>query len=595
MLASPAVVDSAVALEVLLEEGSPRLLSAVLATTEARALRGLAERWFADPRPELRRQLLEYVDDGLLRRNHQPLAKRIFKLAEAAGDHEVMAHVLVACDRMARRRLVRRGRYDWSTRTYREWQALVPEAGIPRTSPTRKTPPVNGRAPKPAPIERRDPWTGRPETIPRDHLPTFTFRTRRYLARRAWRYFRQLAGRDPRAYRDAIVTALTLYEDAHLSDPMDLLDAWGLVHALYHHCPALEQTRPGWIVRPGRALAELSPAPYAPEVWREDPEPLFALVARARARPVRLFALAELRAHHEAALSKVSVDRARRFLSSPHEEVMQLGAELFERAEGLEHLTVDEWRTLLAVKNPFAAPIIVAAFERCVHPERLDDDGLVALARADNAPAAHLALRWLLARDVASREDLRRRLALRDAAADTVRAEVAEHLQALLTASPFATPADVRALLDAHHADVRAVALSLVSSHPRYSEETSLWAAMSETPYDEVRAALLAHLERRAGDLGADALRRVWASVLLAIHRGSRAKARAARQIAERLIREPARADELLPLLEISLRSLRRPERRSALAALARAVFGHPELYDRVQDSLPVEFERRAP
>lgn len=581
------MVSSAVALEALLEEGDPRFLDAVLETAEARPLRGLAERWYRDGRPEARRSLLAYIDDGLLRPNHPPLAKRLFKLAEAAQDHEAMAHLLVACDRMARRRLVRRGRYDWQTRTYREWEAVVPRPEIPRTSPTRKVPPVNGRCPAPPPKQIMDPWTGRRRTIEQAHLPTFTFRTRRYLARRAWRYFRTLAKADPRAYRDHICVALALYEDAHLTEALDLLDAWGLVHALYHHAPSLDPGRPGWIVRPGHALAELSFAPYLPEVWQDDPEPLFDLVARARARVVREFALTQLRAHHEAALDAVPLVRVRRFLSSPHEEVLRFGAELFDKAAGVSGLSITEWRDLLTLHNPYAAPLILAAFDKYVRPDRLSDEDLVELVCAHNAPAAQLALRWLEARPVTTREDFERRARTVRASTDVVRERAATWIAQLVQASDFTGAPDVRELFDAHHLEVRAKGLALVRDAERFAADTSLWVAMSETPYDDVRAALLAHLDARSANLEADELHRVWAAVLLAIHRGSRAKARAARQIARRLVTEPTRADELLPLLAVSLRSLRRPERRSALAAVARAVFAHPGLLDKAQAALP--------
>ncbi len=581
------MATSALALEALLEEASPRLLQAVLDTSESRALKGLAQRWYQDGRPEVRRALHAYIDDGLLRANHQPLSKKIFKLAEAAQDHETMAHLMVACDRMARRRLVRRGRYDWSSRTYHEWQALSADAGIPKRAPTRGLKPVNGACPKPPSARYHDPYTGRVKEHQLSHLPTYTFRTRRYLARRAWRYFRQLASSDAVAYRDAMALALTLYEDEHLSEPMQLLDAWGLVHALYHASPLLEQGRPGWLVKPGCALSDLSFEPYCPEVWRQDPAPLFDLVARARARTVRLFALHQLRTHHGPALRGVAFEQVQRFLSSPHEEVMLLGAELFEAADGLHLLSIPQWKALLSVDNAFAQPAIVAAFEASVRPERLDDAALIELTASRNAPAASLGLKWLKQRAVSSQPDLRARLILAEAPADTVRIEACAWLCGLIAESSFSSREDLRELLDARHEHVRTSAMAVLQGQERFARDPALWSAMSETPYDDVRGALLKRLDLEANTLDDGSLRRVWASVLLAVHRGSRAKARAAKQIATHLILEPARADELLPLLAISLRSLRRPDKASALAAVARAVFRHPSLASKAQALLP--------
>lgn len=581
------MATSALALEALLEEASPRLLQAVLDTSESRALKGLAQRWYQDKRPEVRRALHEYIDDGLLRPNHQPLSKKIFKLAEAAQDNETMAHLMVACDRMARRRLVRRGRYDWSTRTYSEWQALTAAAGIPKRSPTRGLKPVNGACPKPPSARYHDPYTGRVKEHQLSHLATYTFRTRRYLARRAWRYFRQLASTDAVAYRDAMTLALTLYEDEHLSDPMQLLDAWGLVHALYHDSPLLEQGRPGWFVKPGCALGDLDFAPFCAEVWQRDAAPLFDLVARARARTVRLFALHQLRTHHASSLQGVAFEQVQRFLASPHEEVMLLGAELFEAADGLHLLSIPQWKALLSVNNAFAQPAIVAAFDASVRPERLDDAALIELTASTNAPAAGLGLKWLKQRPVPSQPDLRARLILAEAPADTVRIEACAWLCELIAQSNFSSREDVRELLDARHEHVRTAALAVVQGQERFARDPLLWSAMSETPYDDVRGALLKRLDREASGLDDSSLRRVWASVLLAVHRGSRAKARAAKQIAAHLVKEPARADELLPLLAISLRSLRRPDKASALAAVARAVFRHPSLSGKMQALLP--------
>src|SRR5206468_117199 len=99
----------------------------------------------------------------------------------------------------------------------------------------------------------------------------------------------------------------------------------------------------------------------------------------------------------------------------------------------------------------------------------------------------------------------------------------------------------------------REKALAWVFADDRLKNEVLLWAAMCETPYDDVRAALCAHLESVKSRLDAGALRAVWASVLLAIHRGNRAKVRAARQVADRVAEQPAEADALLPLLSISL------------------------------------------
>ncbi len=98
---------------------------------------------------------------------------------------------------------------------------------------------------------------------------------------------------------------------------------------------------------------------------------------------------------------------------------------------------------------------------------------------------------------------------------------------------------------------------------------------------------LVRHLVEREGTLAPETLRHVWATALLAIHRGGRAKRGALNQIADRLARRPDEAEALLPLLAIALRSVRAPERRTALAAVARAAFREPRLRAAVARSLP--------
>ena len=60
-------------------------------------------------------------------------------------------------------------------------------------------------------------------------------------------------------------------------------------------------------------------------------------------------------------------------------------------------------------------------------------------------------------------------------------------------------------------------------------------------------------------------------TTLLSVHRGSRAKRHAARQVAERIVSKPEEAAALVKLLGYSLRSVRSAERRTALAQVVRA------------------------
>jgi hypothetical protein len=109
--------------------------------------------------------------------------------------------------------------------------------------------------------------------------------------------------------------------------------------------------------------------------------------------------------------------------------------------------------------------------------------------------------------------------------------------------------------------------------------DAKLWARLCETPYDDVRVKMIGALEKKAGaPAAARDLTPVWAAVLLGVHRGGRAKLVAVRQLAAAVEREPARADALLPVLRVAARSIRRPEFRAGLAAIAGAVTRRPEL-----------------
>ncbi|MBI5549732.1 MAG: hypothetical protein HY901_38080, partial [Deltaproteobacteria bacterium] len=118
-------------------------------------------------------------------------------------------------------------------------------------------------------------------------------------------------------------------------------------------------------------------------------------------------------------------------------------------------------------------------------------------------------------------------------------------------------------------------------------DQTSLWLALAESPWDEVRAELARHLESRARQLSPQTVRHVWASVLLGVHRGGREKRRVVQQLAVRIVKTPDEATLLLPLLSVALRSLRAPERRSALAGLAQAAFREPRLRAAIGAALP--------
>jgi hypothetical protein len=559
---------SALALAEFYEAGDARFLEEVLAARQDGALGALAERWFRDERPFAREALVAYVLDGCDRPRHRVLVKRLFKLAEKAGDDELMGCFLVAFDGLEKRHLRERRQYDWQSRTWWSEWVLENDARIPARDRFRAK-----EGEKPA----RSPYG----------LERFSHRTRRYAQRRAFRYFRRLGRDDVQRFGRAIRAALVRYEDANLAKPERILDAWGLAHALWWGSPALERRPNGIVLAAGKTLAELVPAPVHPEAWKAPVEELLAFAARARSRTVRAFTVAILERDRSEDLRALPLARLRPLLASPHEELQTFGAKLLEGASGLDALPLPEWLSLLEIENPAALPLLCKLVERHVAPSRLQVPQLVALACARPAPVAELGLRWLRERPPRSARDLDVLLPLRDAACAPVRAEAAGWLCELLAAAPDASPLQLRELLDARHPEVRARALTLLAGSERFGDALELWAALAESPHDDARAALVRHLRTAEEALPPEGLRHVWATSLLAVHRGGRAKRLAAAQVARRIVARPAEAEPLLPLLRLLLRSVRAPERRTALAEIVRAAALRPSLRAALAAGIP--------
>lgn len=545
------------------QAADPRFLAELLASTQAKKLKAFVDRWYTDTRPFAREMLLAYIDDGCDRPHHRPLVKSLFKRAEKARDDEAMGHFLAAFDRFPRRRMGKAWRWDPVARTSEEEPVLVAVPHIPAR-------------------------LGEKES----RAPRFSLRTRRYLCRRAFRYFRGLARKDPARYGRAVRAALVLFQDAHLEKPEQLLDAWSLLHVLYWGSPVIVRDPRGAKVAEGRSLAELTPAPFAAKAWQGVFDQVFGLLTTARSRTVRAFALALLRRDYEAELGGLSLVRVRALLRSPHDEVQTFGAELLRTATGVHNLSVEEWLSMLRIDNPVALPLLCEMVEKTVSPGRLSLAQCVEMACAKAAPVAELGLRWAKQKPIGDAAALTAALGVTAAGAPRVRAEACAWVAELIGASAFAAPEHARTLCDARFADARAAGLALVEADARFRESTVIWAALAESPYDDVRTFLVAHLVSRRDAFGPETLRHVWATTLLAVHRGGRAKRVALGQIATRLARHPAEADSLVPLLAIALRSVRAPERRAALAAVASAALREPSVaraIDRLVPELRIE------
>ncbi|MFP2930915.1 hypothetical protein ACLESO_38100 [Pyxidicoccus sp. 3LG] len=565
---------SALLLDEYFETGDARFLEELFRNRSEKKLKALAERWSADARPFAREALLGYIDDGCDRPGHRALVKALFKRAESRGDDEAMGHFLVVFDRLARRDLKKHTGWNWATRQPTEGWALRWDRDYPVRA-------------------RRQGGSAAPKRSKEGYLlfhpmPRFSRVTRQYLQRRAWRYFRRKAnGGDLTRYGNAIRPVLALYEDVHLSRPERLIDAWGLMHALYHGSPVLVRSPKGITVADGHTLAQLQPAPYRPDAWRGCRDALFGLLTTARSRTVRVFCIDLLKREYAQELRGIPFALLKPLLDSPNEEVQTFSVELLQGGTGLEMLPVKEWLALLDIDNPVALPLVCELVEKTVSPERLSLVQCLELACARAAPVAELGLRWAKAKRIASAEDLVFLLRLARAEAPNVRADAIGWVCQRLLLADTAKPELVRELLDARHADVRARAVELMAKDARFGDSAVLWTAMAESPYDDVRQALLRMLPEKEKAFTPQSLQHLWATAVLAVHRGSRARRLATAQLAERVIRKPEEVDALLPILGFALRSIRAPERRTALASLARVAFQRPALKDALSRALP--------
>jgi hypothetical protein len=292
--------------------------------------------------------------------------KRLFKLAEKAGDDDVMARFLVLFDRSLRRQAMKRHRHLWRTLPSRQaaetlrdqclaegyaasvhentWQGGFSVSGY-RTDDVIAMPDYTTMG--------RNPWSAK---LKGQRL--FSLATRRYLCRRAWRYFRKLGQTNPDRYVAAAATALKLYEDADVADGLALIDNWGLVHILFHHSSVLISKRNGWVPAAGKALAELQPAPIYEEQWQANPLLLLDLVKNARCRPVRQWAIFLVRRHAEAVLRGLASEELFALLAHDDPAVVGLAVEVIRAGGGTAAFDVNRLLDLLETPNPETLDIL---------------------------------------------------------------------------------------------------------------------------------------------------------------------------------------------------------------------------------------------
>jgi hypothetical protein len=544
-------------------------------------LADFAARWFVDRRPEARQMLRDYLSLPLNAYRHEPLVKRLFKMAETANDDELMAHFLVSFDRSVRR--VKRQKYDWQSQTVAEVIVAPRKTTMLRDIPSWWW-------------QQSSPELRPQSRIHLERLRLFSVHTRNYLRRRAWRYFRKLGREHPQQYVKAVSVALKLYEDTDVEDGLALLDNWGLVHILFHHCPALVAKPHGWTLAEGHTLAELRPAPMYEPQWQASPRAVFDLLREARCRPVRQWTIHWLRRDPAKVRDAATLDGWLGLLFHDDSEVAALAAELLRDASGLDRLSVERWMSLLESPNALALEVLCELIVGHIQAERVGLEDAVRLACSRPLPLARLGFSWLQTKHPQSAADCQALLRLAGAEAEPLRPEMLRWARGVLSASPHFQAEWLLDFLDCRHADVRAEGWNWLEAEPRARENVALWQRLLESPYDDVRLRLASSLEERVrgrkpavdrDKMDAELVRFLWASVLLNIHRGGRTKPLVVSQMVRRLERKPDEAKMLLPILAAALRSVRGPEWRAGLSGVVTLVQRRPDLAAVVNQVFP--------
>ncbi|MBA4188798.1 MAG: hypothetical protein C0467_12435 [Planctomycetaceae bacterium] len=551
----------------LFQTGSPEFVEAVRQRVNAVALAPFADTWYKDSRVEARKLLLTYLEQPLNAARHEPLVKRLFKFADNAGDDAVMARFLVGLDRTIRRKRGTTSRWDPRSRSYESIEIIYTPADTTLSRDDRFY--LGSWF-----VQNREKFT--------QGKFLFSIPTRHYLRRRAWRYFRKLGKKHPDRYISGVCTALKLYTDADVPDGLGLLDNWGLVHILFHHSPALESRPVGWFVSESGTLPQLQPDPMYRKLWLRSPEPIFDLLVHGKCRPVCLWAAKMLRQHFPDRLSRVSLDELLDWLVSNNSVLNDLALEQLERAGGLESVPVEKWLKLMETARPDLLDRICEMVERAVKPVQVSFTDAVRLAMQRPVPLARLGMAFLTGKKPTTTAEVQALFGLREAQADPLRADLVRWACGVLTERPEFQPQWVLEFLDSRNEDVREIGWEWLQTDARAREDVGVWQRMLESPYDNIRLRLIGILEEQAKErtglarFSPENVRFLWATVLLNITRGSKAKPFVVRQIMERVVTHPDEASELLPIIAVALRSSRGPEFRAGLAGVAAFVERNP-------------------
>jgi hypothetical protein len=561
-----------------------RFLSEWIKFRSPEVITAYLQQWVGDSRLWARQQLINYLAMDLNFPGHELFVKRAYRHFESVRDHEMLGHFMVAFDRLVRRSRIAVTRWDRSTQELiqdehlyaRPNRTVIPETGRTGTYGTGKH-------------QRR---FRLPDISNKPKNRLFRHRTRNFLRRRVWRYFRWLSYKNPTEYLAVISRALCVYTDAEFKLGENIIDNWSLMHACYFHSDALRFTAAHTNLTPGQSLATLSAAPYRPEVWQtaEGATHLIHLIGYAHGSLVRVWAMELLRRDHQQAISQIDMKILVSLLKHSDARVQEFASQLFRDHQGLPSMTVSAWMEVLEQSDRSLLPSLCEAMTKHVASARLDNSQLLLLANAQPVPVAALGLRMLQERHKQRRLTPAELVQLSRAQCAATAGELTSWaLKQLNSAETYSADAVVE-FFDSLLEPMREAAMTwLEDVSSRGHDDSAFWSRLIETPFDDVRLRLVDCLQRRTTlpNTDANSLNHLWCSVLLGVHRGGRAKLKAMQQIQAAILRDASQAAKLLPVLSVAARSLRVPERRGAIAALASLKCGNPDLEAAIRLHLP--------
>lgn len=318
-------------------EASPDFLTELEKLRDPVLAASLADRWAADTRSWARIQLLSYLDGPLRYSGHQPLVKRLYRATERRNDMELVGAFLVAFDRLVTH--ARRAADDGDIRLS-ALQNVIPSFRRRKSDDT---------------------WHDHRSKVPQPHRGRlFSYRTRYYLRRRAWRAIRRFAHLEPQRYPAIAASLLARYTDEDLATGERVLDRWGLLQIGYRHHPILDFGRHTVRLRPGRRIASLTPAPSFLSLWQMPAasDALLRLMVEARSHLVRRWAHQLLLAEHAGRLRTLTPLCWLPLLERARPEIADFAYEGLQASTTLDELSIDECLRFLKTPHRGATQFI---------------------------------------------------------------------------------------------------------------------------------------------------------------------------------------------------------------------------------------------